>query len=131
MTQRYGRTARFGFVASLIAVALLWTVPARADGDQVSDVRCMIVSMDFPKEKDEAAPTAAMISVMFFLGRIEGRDPAYDVKSAIGAQMAVMTADERQTERKRCITEMLEQGKTAEQLGIDLITQGRVDVRPM
>jgi len=120
--------------ASSLALFAGFALPGAARGvgsAQIADVRCMIVSMDLPKEDNEAAPTAAMISVMFFLGRIEGRDPHYDVKRALGGQMAVMTADDRLKERKRCMTEMLEKGKAAEQLGIDLINQGRVEVRPM
>lgn len=119
----------------LIAAAFLLLAsygPALAAGDtEVDDVRCMIVSMALPKEQGETAPTAAMISVMFFLGRIEGRDPNYDIKQAIGAQMAVMTPEDKRKEGKRCIKEMLEKGAAAEQLGIDLINQGHVDVRPM
>ncbi|HEX2593259.1 MAG TPA: hypothetical protein VHL34_17285 [Rhizomicrobium sp.] len=120
-------------VASVLAVSLLGPLaPAHADSAaQIADIRCAIVSMNLPKEEGEAAPTAAMISVMFFLGRIEGRDPHYDVKAAIGAQMAVMTPSDRATESKRCITEMLEKGKAAEQLGLDLLNQGHVEVRPM
>lgn len=118
-------------IAALFAVCVLPS-GAMADGTtQIADVRCMIVSMDLPKEKDETAPTAAMISATFFLGRIEGRDPGYDVRAAIGEQMAAMTAEDRRKESKRCIKVMLEQGQAAEQLGIDLINQGRVDVRPM
>lgn len=117
--------------AGLLALLVSCSTALAAGDTQADDVRCMIVSMDLPKEQSETAPTAAMISVMFYLGRIEGRDPSYDVKQAIGAQMAIMTADDRRKEGKRCIKEMLEKGAAAEQLGIDLINQGHVDVRPM
>ncbi len=87
----------------LLALAALASIPAaaRADEEDVrADVRC-IVAM-YGLMNDDKLAANAFWAAAFFTGRLEGRDPKFDVSAAVKLETTKMRQSDLRHEMQRC-----------------------------
>jgi hypothetical protein len=71
----------------------------------VADVRCVVVGSVFAN--DPANAQSAALLTMYFLGRIDGREPSgFDLAQAMRAQVTLMSPADFSAEGKRCGKEL-------------------------
>jgi hypothetical protein len=86
---------------ALVALASTPAVAARADEDDVrADVRCVLAMYALMNSPDRAAN--AFWAAAFFTGRLEGRDPKFDVNAAIKQELPRMSQSDFPHEMQRC-----------------------------
>jgi len=97
---------RLGAILSMTAAVLAASPgPVRADTpdpDTRSDVRCVVVAAVMVTSQDAQARAAGLVAFLYFEGRIEGRDPHYDLEGGILAEIRHMSADDMRSEGHRC-----------------------------
>ena len=110
----------------MAAVALslcLWTPPALAD-DTESDVRCLLVSMSLIQAQSSTLQTAGMMSVMYWLGRLDGRTPELNLETRLTAEIKAMTREEFGATALSCGTKLQARGKFMTDMGQDMKQKG-------
>jgi hypothetical protein len=90
--------------AILLACAVVGSVaagaPARAEDLTVSDIRCVVAFgalVSNPQYRDAAAT-----GIFYFLGRVEGREPALDIADAVKQTRRGMGQGDIANEGQRC-----------------------------
>ncbi len=91
-------------VPVLLALAALASVPAgaaRADDEDVrADVRCVLAM--YALMNNEKMASNAFAGALYFTGRLEGRDPKFDVNAAVKEEMPRMRQADLPHEMQRC-----------------------------
>ena len=106
-----------------VAAAALLAAPASADdAAMASDVRC-VVAMSALLQNPQYAQGAAA-GVFYFVGRIEGRDPAYDLAQAMRRQFWRMGPGAIADEARRCGDYVKERNEALKAMGQTLRTRG-------
>jgi hypothetical protein len=108
------------FALALATVAMGALLPAKADEalSQVTtaDVRCIIVASVMGNE--EANAHSAALLALYFLGRIDGREPpSFDLSKAMVAQISLMSTTDFNSEGKRCGKELEGRGTYLAEVG--------------
>jgi hypothetical protein len=95
----------------LSLVTILLVASAAASGGEppspatIADVRCVVVASIFAS--DAANTQSAALLTFYFLGRIDGREPAsFDLSRAMLAQLNLMSPADFSSEGKRCGKEL-------------------------
>ena len=98
---------------------------ARADDkDTEADVRCLMISMSMIQAQSPTLQTAGMMSVMYWMGRLDGRTPDLDLETRLLADIKAMTAEEFRATALRCGTELQARGKFMTDMGQDMKQKG-------
>src|SRR6266850_5941521 len=97
---------------ALLALALAGARPASA-AESTNDVRCLVavsrlvdINAETKKLSEEAAQTTALLGTMYFMGKLEGRNPRLNIENAMVAEASKMTVEQLQSELIRCGGEM-------------------------
>ena len=114
-------------IFALVVVLLGASLAAKADEtlskETIADVRCVIVASVMGNQ--EANAHSAALLALYFLGRIDGREPpSFDLAKAMIAQISVMAAGDFSDEGKRCGKEMEGRGLYLTEVGHQLTQLG-------
>lgn len=98
---------------------------ARAADEGVnSDVRCLAVAAAMAQGSDPKAKSAGLMAGLYYLGKLDGRDPNFDLEGRLKQEMAQMKPEEIITEAQRCGAQLTARGKTITEIGARLQSQG-------
>lgn len=107
----------------VLAAAALLAAPASADeAAMASDVRCVVAMSALVQNAQYAQGAAA--GLFYFVGRIEGRDPAYDLGQAIRRQVGRMGPSAIADEARRCGDYVKGRNEALKAMGQTLRTRG-------
>lgn len=112
-------------IALALAAALSQSDPAAANE---ADLRCVAVVLSIIGEHDPQGDQKAGLvgGAMFFIGRIDGRDPNYDLRAGLLRLAARPDADAVITaDRVRCANLMIASGEKLVDAGEALVAAGR------
>lgn len=113
------------FALACAALALSLIQPALAQSiPETQDIRCVVISIRMLGSGNDTEKSAALVAVMYFLGKLDGRSPGLDLEKAIISQVDAMKPDDAKAEAVRCGTEMQERGKSLETIGTALTKKG-------
>lgn len=105
----------------LITFALAAVAPTAnpANPAQLRDLRCLAALTSVTESVPEPQRAGVMAGAMYFVGRIEGRDPAIDwarsIVAAVGDEKVFQAALPQ--ELKRCGDEMRTKGEALQRMG--------------
>jgi hypothetical protein len=96
-------------VTALAATLSLAAAPApqAATAQETADLQCLAISMVFGgMSDDESVKTGLMAASMFYLGRLEGRNPGVVWLDSLTDYLKTATPDQLQAQSERCGTEI-------------------------
>lgn len=115
------RTFCLGLMALLPALS-----PAYGqDAETTADVRCIVVGMRLSGATDPAQRSAGMMLSLYYIGRLDGRAPSFDLEDAIVQQVSTMKPADYAAEAQRCGGSLQTKGQQITALGEHLIERGR------
>jgi hypothetical protein len=109
-----------------LLVAALTLVPLQAmaqDADTVADVRCVAVGIRSAELPDSRQKSTGLLMALYFIGRLDGRDPKLDLEAMLSAQLSKMTAADFTAEAARCGNSLASKGAQITHVGQDLLKQ--------
>ncbi|HEX5184043.1 MAG TPA: hypothetical protein VFW19_12955 [Allosphingosinicella sp.] len=114
------------FVSIVLALPFLIGAAPPPDATR-SDVRCLVLSLplagsDKPEEKQ-----AGLVDVFYFLGRIDGRSPGFDLETAVVREETAIRASapaDRQALAQSCASILEKRGGDLKTLGDHLQARG-------
>ena len=95
----------FRSVAALCALSAAMSSASAQTAETAADFRCAVISVKNGSQLDQAWPGGSVIMLMYYLGRIEGREPTLDAieRLKIEANAALDWTEEfGNSEAKRC-----------------------------
>ena len=104
-------------VALAISSALVATVPALAQSDDATDLRCFVVASVLMNSSDRSQRAAGVIGSLYFMGRLDGRSPGLDWNKRLTAEMAAMSGSDLSTVSATCGAIMTAQGRRLGEMG--------------
>jgi hypothetical protein len=90
----------------LLCLPFLSAAAPPPDPATTADVRCVIVVGSALDTKDPQVKQLAFSTMLYFLGRIDGRAPGFDIKGAWDAEMKKITGKERKALIDSCIDQV-------------------------
>jgi hypothetical protein len=115
-----------GALLAIITLAMFCTPQARADtSDATPDVRCLIVGMRMGQIPGATAQTAGIMTLFYYLGRLDAFSPKPDLEVLIESEVRKMSPDDLKSEAVRCGSEITEKGKQLQVIGQHLVERGR------
>jgi hypothetical protein len=109
-----------------LLVAALTLAPLQAlaqDADTVADVRCVAVGIRSAELPDSREKSTGLLMALYFIGRLDGRDPKLDLEALLTAQLSKMTAADFTAEAARCGNSLAAKGAQITHVGQDLLKQ--------
>lgn len=104
----------------LTAALSLFGAQAQAQtAETKADIRCIATLASVGAEDPDAMP-AVTIAVMFFMGRIDGRQPNLDLTAALAVEAASLEGQDLQREAERCGRIIVEKGEALKRIGAQL-----------
>jgi hypothetical protein len=116
------------WVAGVLLLAL--TNGAVADGDDVekNDIQCLVLGLQMAQSPDNAQNSTAMMVTFYYLGRLDGRNPALDLENRIideTSAMSKLPASDLNKIRTRCGSELTTRGQQLTVIGGDIIKRAQ------
>lgn len=112
-----------------VALAMLATGVRAQDAATAKDVRCLVVSaVLLSSTKEKSIGTAATMSALYFMGRLDGRDPELDLEGQVTDAALTMTPADIKDEAMRCGKELQARGEAISAIGARM--QSRGEARP-
>jgi hypothetical protein len=118
---RMKKITRYVLAVPVILISLATGAYADPNTD---DVHCYIVYNSMSASSDKAMATAGFMGQIYWVGRLDGRAPDFDLEKAIIAELPVMTGDFFRAEAKRCGDAMIQRGQGLTAMGTDLQKRG-------
>jgi hypothetical protein len=84
---------------------------AAAPAVDSADVRCFLVTAEMADTKDKEVETAASIMMFYYLGRIDGKDPAANIEALVEQEAARLTDAEKKQLLATCSAQVERRGK--------------------
>jgi hypothetical protein len=114
------------FALAALASALSFSASARAQDDaQSADVRCLIVTIKvMAAANTDEIKSSTLAGAMYFMGKLDGRQPGFDLESAVVTQLGTMKPEDIGREGQRCGAELQTRGASLQQIGNDLTSKG-------
>ena len=107
-------------VVLLAAAVLLAPVSAIAADLNQADATCVFVGMRMSQSPDERTRGVSIGTIMYFLGKIDGRAPKYDLTAHLIEIQGHMSQDLLVSEAKRCELEIGNRATVINTIGHDL-----------
>lgn len=112
------------FGAALVGASLLTTTAAgyNAKGKNAethADIRCVIAGARLAAA-DPKQRTNAMMLLIYYIGRIDGRTPNLDLERLVDSEAAGTTSTELESEIHKCSAVLLVKGRQITRIGRDL-----------
>ena len=94
------------FAAPLLTASLLWSTAAAAQPRETiaEDMRCLAISLALAGDHNATAEqrNGATMSSLYFLGRVNARQPDLNLTSALGREASSLTQADVTASRSRC-----------------------------
>jgi hypothetical protein len=107
-------------VVLLSAVLLLAPVGAMAADLDTADATCVFVGMRMSQSPDAATRAVSVGTIMYFMGKLDGRSPKYDLLPHLTEVQSRMSQDLLISEAKRCEGEIAVRGAAINAAGRSL-----------
>jgi len=111
------------------SVFLVCTLASRRacaqDSATISDARCVVVALKLMDMSDPNIQTNGQSAMLYYLGRLDGRDEKLDLESLLMQQLAQMKEADYKTEAHRCGEKMIVRGQQIFKIGQDIEKRGR------
>jgi len=107
---------------------ILVLLPAYAQapqGETIEDVRCVIVGMKMGSTGNSTQQSAGMMTALYYIGRLDGREPKLDIEVLLAKELVKMTPADFSREATRCGSHLTEKGKEITKIGEDMTELGR------
>ena len=119
---------KHGLFALALGILLCSNASAAESGngtksDDTADIRCLIVIGQM-SEQNKEFENFAIISAMYYIGRLDGRSSKIDMEEAVVEQASLMKPADFVAEAKRCGDELTVKGKEFDVLGGNLVKRG-------
>jgi hypothetical protein len=102
------------------AAAMVWRPVLAQDSDNVADVRCVAVGMREAELPNSTQKSTGTLLVLYYVGRLDGRNPTLDLEKLLAEQIAKMTDADYAAESRRCSQTLSTKGAQISHLGEDL-----------
>ena len=109
----------------LLALLPVFSPVYALDPEAISDVRCIVVGLRFSRAADSTQRSAGLMLSLYYIGRLDGHVPGYDLEDAIVQQMKTMTLADFASEARRCGGSLQDKGKQITEIGQHLIQRGQ------
>jgi hypothetical protein len=108
-------------LSAALATSLAATGAQAADTtDITSDVRCMVVAAAMAQNTDPKVQNAGLMAGLYYLGKLDGREPNLDLEARLKQELAQMKPAEMVAEAQRCGAQLTARGKTVTDIGARL-----------
>jgi hypothetical protein len=84
------------------------------------DVDCLVVSMRMIGSGDPPISKAGEISIFYWLGKPDDRDPSYDLENNVADEVQSMSPQTLHATSARCGAEMAKRGQSLHEIGEQL-----------
>jgi hypothetical protein len=119
--------------AMAFALGLVVSAPSQADTDAMAaDVGCIASLAMMPqlnaqthKMSDQDVQSSMLVGIMYYMGKITGRDPQFELEPALIKVAAEMTAETVKSNLVRCGGELQAQGKRWQDMGSDMVRRSQ------
>ncbi len=101
-------------------------LPVRVEAqtpETTADVRCVLVGIRAAELPDSPQKSTGLLMALYYIGRLDGRDPTLDLQASLGAQLSKMTAADFAAEATRCGAGLTTKGAQIGRIGQDLLKQ--------
>ena len=116
--------SRQHWLTLLVAALIIAPLQVMAqDADTVADVRCVAVGIRSAELPDSREKSTGLLMALYFIGRLDGRNPKLDLEALLAEQLAKMTAADFAAEATRCSSSLATKGAQITKLGQDLLKQ--------
>ncbi len=116
--------------AAVLTATLLLASGAQAQGaETANDLKCILVfSVAASGQADPAARAGAGMAVLYFVGRIEGRTPGFDIENGLRTEAGKLTGVSAKSEFIRCGAALKSKGEELQAIGRGMKTMP--DLKP-
>lgn len=117
---------RWVLLALLFAAPYLAPAPAQAQDTRLdSDLSCFVVTLSMMQSSEPQIRTAGQSAFQYWLGRLDGGDPNFDLEGRLPAAIAAMTPERIASESTRCGQEMIARGNEVQAIGRRMEARGQ------
>ncbi len=112
---------------SVYMLAPLFILTAAAPPEELqtkSDVRCLVAISSLQRSDDAAIKAAAALGMLYFMGRLDGRNPNLDYEAAMAAEAGPMKGQNISGLLQTCGKTMQDRGKMMMEVGERLQRRG-------
>lgn len=99
-----------------LLLGLALAAPAQAAPDPDQDLRCFAVGLSLI----ESNPTAGLTAAMYFMGRLEGREPNTDWYARLARHLETVTPESLQADAQVCGQILVDKGQEMQDRGAEL-----------
>jgi len=114
--ERWARLMAMG----MVGLSLASTQAKADDSEATNDTKCLIVSMNMMDSNDETTAKAAVMAMFYYLGRVDGNAPNFDLEHKLEDLVATMSADDMQSAARSCGATMIARGQALQDMGARL-----------
>ncbi|HEV2650634.1 MAG TPA: hypothetical protein VGU69_05200 [Rhizomicrobium sp.] len=107
-------------IALLSAALLLAPACAFAADQNTADLTCVVVGMRMSQSPDGRTRTVSVGTIMYFMGKLDGRSPNYDLQTHLADVQSRLTQDALLAEARRCEDEIAARGNAIDAIGRNL-----------
>lgn len=113
-------TRILALLCAALALAFMASREAKANDSKTNaDARCIVAGAKLAAA-EPGQQRGAMMLVLYYIGRIDGRSPKLDLESVLESVAAKVTGTDLQSELRRCGTELATKGREITRIGRDL-----------
>ena len=116
---------RIGVTAAAIMSCSVPAYPHDQDTDNIADVRCFVVGIMLVQNPSPQLQTAGQMTALYYVGRLDGRAPNFEIESAIVEQLTKMTPKDLSAEAVRCGHALTDKGNKITELGKSLLNRSQ------
>ncbi|MEJ0008515.1 MAG: hypothetical protein WDM77_19670 [Steroidobacteraceae bacterium] len=113
-----GKNLRLGLLWATLTVLPLPVLAQTADS--IGDIRCVAVGIRSAVMPDSHQKSNGTLLVLYYLGRLGGREPTLDIEKLLTDQIKKMTEADYASEATRCQKDLTTTGAQITRLGEDL-----------
>lgn len=114
-----------GLISAAIMLGGLLATAATAQSDETTnDIRCLVVGLNLAQSQNAAARGASVLMAIYYMGRLEGRDPMLELDARITDEVLKMSTLDVQSEARRCGGELKAKGEAIAEMGKKLSERG-------
>jgi hypothetical protein len=81
------------------------------------DIKCLVIGLNMANSPAPQVKAASSGVILYFLGRLDGREPEIDIKKSVMEQLDSITNLDLPTESKRCGQMIVSQSQALAELG--------------
>jgi hypothetical protein len=85
--------------------------------DTIDDIRCLAAGLRFAEMPDSHQKSTGMLMVLYYIGRLDGRNPDLDIEGLLTEQISKLTAAEYAALATRCGNNLSAKGQQISHLG--------------